>query len=198
MNLPLPGWLPAALLPASLVPGTAATAASTSLLQLNLKWAVRRAALAIGAAMLLYAFFTHRDYERESYKCVWAVAGSCFSWWLIAAACYWSNNLVIASFVRFCSPHSSSRPFSTGCCASWRRSSGGGTKSTWSSSAAKRLSWPPCWAVRQRAAAAASTRHLVLPHSAGVGGQALPQPLQHRSGWSSRAGSSRAQHSSGS
>ncbi|KAI7844527.1 hypothetical protein COHA_001885 [Chlorella ohadii] len=68
VNLPLPGWLPAALLPASLVPGTAATAASTSLLQLNLKWAVRRAALAIGAAMLLYAFFTHRDYERESYK----------------------------------------------------------------------------------------------------------------------------------
>lgn len=68
MNLPLPGWLPVALLPATLVPGAGTAVGGTGLLQLNLKWAVRRAALAIGAAMLLYAFFTHRDYERESYK----------------------------------------------------------------------------------------------------------------------------------
>lgn len=68
MNLPLPSWLSAALLPAALAPGASLAAGSTGLLQLNLKWAVRRAALALGAAMLLYAFFTHRDYERESYK----------------------------------------------------------------------------------------------------------------------------------
>lgn len=71
VNLPLPGWLPVALLPAALVPlvpGAGAAVGGTSQLQLNLKWGVRRAALAIGAAMLLYAFFTHRDYERESYK----------------------------------------------------------------------------------------------------------------------------------
>lgn len=70
VNLPLPGWLPAALLPAALAPGAATAAGSAGLLQLNLKWAVRRAALAIGTAMLLYAFFSQRDYERESYR--WA------------------------------------------------------------------------------------------------------------------------------
>lgn len=62
VNLPLPAWLSLPL--AALAPGPAAGGHW----QLNLKWAVRRVALAVGAAMLLYSLATYRDYERESFK----------------------------------------------------------------------------------------------------------------------------------
>jgi hypothetical protein len=61
LNLPpLPSWLP--LL-------GALSGSSGQLLQLNFKWAVRRAAAAVGAAVLLYCLMSYRDYERESYRC---------------------------------------------------------------------------------------------------------------------------------
>jgi hypothetical protein len=62
LNLPrLPGWLP--LL-------GAISGSSGQPLQLNFKWAVRRAAAAVGVAVLLYCLMSYRDYERESYRCV--------------------------------------------------------------------------------------------------------------------------------
>lgn len=57
-NLPVPLWL---------APARAA-AGAPMLFPLNLKWAVRRAAAVLAAAMVLYCAWSYRDLERESYK----------------------------------------------------------------------------------------------------------------------------------
>ena len=89
-------------------------------------------------------------------------------------------------------------PVPAGCCASWRRSSGGSMKSTWISFAARSLSWRPCWAAEVQVAAVASTPRRPLRPCAPVRGRALPPLLQRRSGESSRLSGSSRRVSSGS
>lgn len=56
-SVPLPGWL-----------GLVSAAAGPAL-QLDVKWAVRRAAVVAAAAVLLYCLASHRDFEKENFKC---------------------------------------------------------------------------------------------------------------------------------
>ena len=64
LNLPLPGLL--SLLPGAPRAGTGGQRPPP--LRLDIKWALRRAALALAAVMLLRSLLCYRDYERESYR----------------------------------------------------------------------------------------------------------------------------------
>lgn len=65
LSLPLPGWLPLTTAGAA---AAGVDGAVGAVLRFSLKWAVRRAVVALGAATLLFSLLSYRDYEREGYR----------------------------------------------------------------------------------------------------------------------------------